>query len=389
MHKIILKSGKSKPFWNKEPLVFSGAIAKIEGQPAAADLVALYDDGGYCIGYGVFNPHSLYRVRLLCFTQEQLTPDLNQILEYRLTQAIKKRQGLGLPSTDHTAYRLCNSEGDGLSGLTVDVFGSAIVVSSTAYWTEFYRDLIQQSLKKLLSPSDLVWRQQVKALAQDGWTTRDTLSPDSSLVVVKENGLSYWVDLGQGQKTGYYCDQRENRQVLRSVVRGKKVLDCFCYTGGFALNAKAAGARAVVGVDSSEAAIKIAVQNAELNQLASVHFEEQDVLDFLLKEEGFDCIVLDPPKLAPNQKTMGRAKQYYLKLNTLALSKLKAGAYLMTFSCSDAMTPEFFLSLVKLAAEKAHQSIKVIQTLSAGPDHPFLAKSQYGNYLKGLLVQIK
>jgi 23S rRNA (cytosine1962-C5)-methyltransferase len=388
MHKIILKPGKAKPFWNKEPLVFSGAIAKIEGDPQAGELVGLYDDAQYCIGTGVFNPHSQYRVRLLAFTQEKLEQDLDSIVTARLQQAQEKRKALKLPSADNTAYRLLNSEGDGLSGLTVDVFGDSAVVSSTAYWVELYRERLQSLLKKVLGIGNIVWRQQSKALTQDGWTERDTVAPASQRVNIQENGLKYVVDLGQGQKTGFYCDQRENRKALRTVVKNKKVLDCFCYTGGFALNAAWAGAHEVLGVDSSELAITLAKENAALNKLKNVSFDIQDVDQALKAAHGFDCIVLDPPKLAPTQKSLMRAKHYYLKLNTLALQALPEGGHLLTFSCSDAVDAKLFLSTVRMAAARAKKKIRVLQTLKAGDDHPFLERSLYGQYLKGLLIEV-
>jgi len=386
--KIILKPGKAKPFYSGEQLVFSGAIAKIVGRVEPAELVAVYDAAEKFIGYGVYNPHSLYRVRMLAFVSDAIEPDIAKIIEYRLNKALAYRQSLGLPNAQTNAYRLCNSEGDGLSGVTIDVFDQHAVISVTAYWAEQNRDLIIEKTQRLMGIRKVHWCSQTRALAQDGWQeTKHEVMP-SEMVIIKEHGLQYQIDLELGQKTGFYCDQRDNRLMLRHYVKDKNVLDCFCYSGGFALNAAYAGAKTVLGIDSSKAAIELAHHNAALNQLSNVQFMCAKAESELAKAEGYEVIILDPPKLAPSRKCLARASQRYIRLNQLAIKALPKHGLLLTCSCSDALNKTQFIKILGVAAKKAHRQIKILSVTGAGKDHVTSKNARYGNYLKVILLEV-
>lgn len=386
MAKVFLKPGKAKPFFSGEPLVFSGAISRVEGDPTNAQLVDLFSDDGTCIGSGLFNPESGYRVRLIHFARDGLAPDIGEIIQRRLQAAIVRRQKLGLPGGATNAYRLINSEGDGLSGLTLDVYATTCVASITARWLMAHKQVVLEKLGAL-GFHDVVWLPQHNALKQDGWNCEPAIEVQSRDIEIVENDLKFHVTAGAGQKTGFYCDQRENRLRVRELAAGKNVLDCFCYSGGFALNAALGGARSVTGVDSSATAVSMARENARLNQLEDTNFQCCKVEEFLKSASGYDLIVLDPPKLAPTRGTLPRARQRYLVLNRMALGALNERGVLLSFSCSNAFSQKMLHDTIHKAAVRAKRKIRILETFSAAPDHPWLPKSQYGNYLKGCLVQ--
>jgi len=386
MHKIIIKPGKAKPFFHGESIVFSGAIKSVSGNPEAAELVSVWDAKEHFIGMGVFNPHSQYRVRLLSFSNTELALSLPEIVGVRLREAQKCRQVLNLPNDNTNAYRLCNSEGDTLSGLTIDVFADTAVVSATAYWVELHRDLITQILQE--SFPNIIWKSQQKSLVQDGYSLAIPTENFSKIITIKENDVLYQVDLSEGQKTGFYCDQRENRMIVRSHAQGRTVLDCFCYSGGFALNAAKGGAKRAVGIDSSDAALTLAEENAKLNKLTNVTFVKSKVETFLDEAHDYDFIILDPPKLAPNAKSLPRAKKLYFKINHQALTILDVGGLLLTCSCSNAMSKEIFTSVLMAAAKKAGKRVEILHNFEASLDHPYPKNALYGNYLKGVLLKV-
>lgn len=386
---ITLKRGKAQPFWHKEALVFSGAIAQTPENLAAAEWVSVCDHQGKTIGQGFYNPHSLYRVRLVIFFNEPTVASVPDLIRYRLKQAIAKRHALDLPSEDTTAYRLLNSEGDHLSGLTIDIFDRVAVVASTAYWTEYHRALITDCVIAETGCASVQWRSIATALKQEGFAlSAETPVKSSDYVRIKEHGVLYDVDVGAGQKTGFYCDQRDHRFYIRDYAKGRRVLDCYCYTGGFALNAAIAGAKSVVGIDSSLAAIELANKNAALNQCTQVVFERAKVEAYLAEKREVDFIILDPPKLSPREEYISRAKHYYLKLNQLALAQLEKGGRLLTCSCSQAMTAELFLKVVKKAAHDLNKPIRIIHVSGAASDHPFASKAKYGDYLKAIFLEL-
>lgn len=392
MFTLKLKPQRSKPFWQGESLVFSGALDPKQKTPTDVELVLIAESSGKILGAGFYNPHSSYRVRILHHSATPST-DLTEILSKNIQTALQFRQTLNLPSEATNAYRLINSEGDFLSGLTIDCFGNHLVLAVTATWVMKHQTDIESILKTYFPDHIIHWRPHLSALKQDGWVMDNQVIPDksntdSNLISILENNITYQVDVNKGQKTGFYCDQRENRLALREFAKDKKILDTFCYTGGFALNAAKADASSVLAIDSSESALNLARQNAELNQLKNITFEKHDVEKYLSDtSEQFDIIILDPPKLAPSREKIYAAKRQYLKLNKLALNKLNPGGLLITCSCSDAFGKDLFKETLELASKHLSQPIQIQKVTGAGPDHKLPPNARYGDYLKAFWLR--
>ncbi len=385
---VYLETKKSKPIVQGHPWVFPKAIAYNKGALKTGELVSVHAEDKSLIGWGVYNEHSLYRVRVLAYADEKFSePSLADIIKVRFQNAKKLRELIGVPDSDTTAYRLCNSEGDGLSGVTADVFGDVIVVSSSAYWVEAHRKLIESTLQDLLSPREIIWISRSKTLQQDGWN-KSSDSTSSMITEVKEDGLIYQIDFSQTQKTGLYLDQRENHQRIAALARDKRVLDLYCFTGGFSLHAAKAGAKEVLGIDSSAGAVKQATKNAELNSLNNVKFIEADVRESLALAENYDIVILDPPKLAPSRKHLDRAVQHYRFIHKEIFKFLKPGSVLMTCNCSSALTLDHFIHIIGESAAASHKHIRILGTFGAAADHPMLSAFNEGNYLQAVLLTI-
>ena len=370
------------------PWVFPKAILRQTAQVRTGQLVNVFCADGEKLGVGVYNEHSLYRVRMLAYAFENIdTESIPSIVAYRLKQAITLRSLLLLPNASTTAYRLVNSEGDGLSGLTIDRFNDVIVVSSTAYWVQAHKESICSMIREQLSPQKIIWFAQSKPLTQDGWLQADT-NDASGTELVWEAGIGYQVDFSNTQKTGLFIDQRENHQRLAALSKDKRVLDLYTYTGGFALHAAKAGAKSVTAVDSSAQAIALATQNAALNNLHSIEFVEADARDYLVKAGDYDIVVLDPPKLVPSQRHAEKAKNYYRFLHREVFKHMRSGSLLMTCNCSSALSSDEFSELV---SSQAMISGKIARTLGVyGPAscHPTMAVFPEGQYLTAVLLAI-
>jgi 23S rRNA G2069 N7-methylase RlmK/C1962 C5-methylase RlmI len=380
------------------------------------------------IGYGVYNPHSMYRVRMLLHEtiHPGLTKDirslrkemqrgadfsendaLKSILEKKITDAIRLRMAMNLPSFDTDTYRLINGEGDGLSGLAVDIIGgnTAIVMSSAA-WCEIHKDTILYILSKSLAlhPSyenetvDIVWRNTPSRLAQDGYELVQEIERESEdvSVIATESSIKYMTyPYSDGQKTGFYCDQRDNRRTIAKYCENKRVLDLCCYSGGFSLNAVIHGnAASAVGVDSSQDAVDSCTENARLNGLDenSISFVRDDIAAFMKnaidRNEQYDVVILDPPKLAPSISTLTKASRKYHSLNRDAMNLIDKtrGGLLLTCTCSAAMTQsnggQFFLGVVNSAALSAKRQATLMAVNGAAPCHTQSPASfPAGNYL--------
>jgi 23S rRNA (cytosine1962-C5)-methyltransferase len=388
MAAVYLHSHKTKPIAQGHPWVFPKAIARSTGALKTGELISVHTAEGEVIGWGAYNEHSLYRVRLLAYADENgVQPNITDIINRRLSQAISLRRLIGLPNKDTDAYRLCNSEGDGLSGLTIDVFGDIIVVSSSAFWVEANRSNIEPILQKHLCAREIIWISQSKTLQQDGWNT-PAVAAQAANVKVKEAGIAYHIDFQQTQKTGLYLDQRENHQRIAALAQGKRVLDLYCFTGGFALHAAKAGAKEVLGIDSSAAAIAQATQNAELNSLSNVKFMEADVRENLAMAADYDIIILDPPKLVPSRKHLNKAVQHYRFLHREIFNHCQPGSMLLTCNCSSALALDHFIHIIGESAAASHKHTRILGTFGAGPDHPMLAAFPEGNYLQAVLLAI-
>eukprot|EP00934_Nitzschia_sp_Nitz4_P007285 Nitzschia sp. Nitz4//scaffold30_size153850//612//3638//NITZ4_002754-RA/size153850-augustus-gene-0.64-mRNA-1//-1//CDS//3329547190//7275//frame0 len=427
--RVMLKRNRqSKSFREGNQIVFDKSIAYIPVTVATSDLVQVEvpkaekestksksEARTQLLGWGVYNPNSLYRVRILGHARSGLMlpsdssphQSMRFLLSRQLQKAIKTRQNLGLPSTVTNTYRLVNGEGDGLSGLAIDVVGGKVaVVMSSAIWCEDYRELLTDAIQELIPGVEVVWKSNRPRLEQDGLASgapfdRSSLiapgAEDSPPIVAMENEILYETFPHRpGQKTSVYCDQRENRHYVSQFCRGKRVLDLCCYNGGFALNAAKQGAARVLGVDSSEAAIASSQRNAELNGLSqSVEFVEADIAEFMQScKEKFDVIVLDPPKLAPNAQSLSKASRKYQSLNREAIKLVDdTGGLLMTCTCSSKMAQEaggnFFLQLVQEAGNAANREVSLLRVNGAASCHtqsPMTFPS--GNYLTAAMFQV-
>ena len=381
------------------------------------------------IGYGVYNPHSMYRVRLLLHEtihpilakeirsmrkdlrmghDDSVNQDtiLQTILEKKMSDAIQLRVAMNLPSVTTDTYRLINGEGDGLSGLAVDVFGGKVaVIMSSAAWCEIHKDVILSCLDTSLKrhPSykdkniDVVWKNTPSRLVQDGFEVEhvDNANEDVS-VVATESSIKYLTyPFSDGQKTGFYCDQRDNRQMIAKYCENKRVLDLCCYSGGFCLNAIIHGkAASALGVDSSEDAVNAATVNAKLNglEMSSISFQRDDIATFMKNaiesNDEYDVVILDPPKLAPSISTLTKASRKYHSLNRDAMNLINKsrGGLLLTCTCSAAMSQQsggqFFLNTVNSAALSAKRQATLLNVNGAAPCHTQSPASfPAGNYL--------
>ena len=322
--KVILEKGKARLFQDGNPLIYGGAVKEVVGDPQPGDEVIVNDHMGNTLGRGVFNPFSQYRVRMMARTYEDLyTLPFGDLLKVRIEQAIALRSAIALPSEKNSVYRLINGEGDRLGGLIVDVLGTTVVAQSSAFWVEKHKAEIEKAILATVKSRKLVWRRAEGRLKQDGYTgelsdivinaseeEKDIVAQDLTVV---ENGVKYVVCPEDGQKTGFYCDQRDNRMMIRQLSKGKSVLDTFCYSGGFSVNAALGGALSVISVDSSKPALDTADKNIELNGVSDiVKTVKADAVEYMKKMQAdgqlFDIVICDPPKLAPTRTSLEKAK---------------------------------------------------------------------------------
>lgn len=403
--KVVLKKGKTQIFKDGSPMVYSGAVDRIVGRPPpkTGDIVLVADGTERPIGWGLYNSTSMFCVRLMQQEEEvardpKCALNMEKLIETRLGTATELRKSLGLPSPRTNAYRLVNSEGDRLSGLIVDVFGDLAVVASSAAWVEKYKPQIKSLIGEISGISSISWRPSIEILKEEGLDSLDIqemeLNAPPERLKVRENGVSVLISL-EGQKTGFYADQRENRQFISTISEGQKVLDMCCYTGGFALNAAIGGASDVIGVDSSFPALELAKENVVLNNLnpEKISFFKRDATDFMKgavsRNEKWDIIILDPPKLAPRRKVLQNASGMYRNLNSLAMRLTKQGGLLMTCSCSGAMAQSgTFLNTLKAAATSVGRKITVVRQSGAACDHPVDPSYLEGAYLSNVLLRV-
>ena len=389
--RIIVKNNKLKPILAGHPWVFPRAIVSGEKQLKAGDFVEIASEDLTSLGFGFYNPNSLYRVRIIIHAFEAYKfKGIEALLEHRFSSAFQLRTVLGLPNEDTNAYRLFNGAADGLDGLTIDRYNKVTVVQSSAYWSEEHREMILVALKKHLVEDTILWRSQDNYLKLEGWfgSLFQEVHPS---IMIKENGINYEIDLTQGQKSGFYLDQRENRMMFRNLAKNKRVLDICCYSGAFALNAMRGGASFVRGLDSSGGAITLAEKNAALNHVTeNIIFEKHDIKTYLGQhEEMYDLIILDPPKLSPRHGDIKSASRFYFKLNELAMKRLNAGGLFFTCSCSSAMTSEYLQEIVQTGAAKLGRRVSLLSQSQAASDHPTSPVFPEGDYFSGLLFYVE
>jgi 23S rRNA (cytosine1962-C5)-methyltransferase len=390
MDRLILRPGREKALKRRHPWIFSGAVERVEGNPGSGDTVEARSASGEFLAVAAYSPQSQIRARVWDWKSRIID---QQFFEERVRRAISRRVCLAPEATD--AARLLNGEADGLPGVVADRYGDTLVLQVTSAGGERWREEIADILLAATGAVRVWERSDADVRVLEGLSARSGVvrgTPPPSIVEIHEHGLKFEVQLAQGHKTGFYLDQRDNRQRLRQLARGCEVLDCFAYTGGFALNALAGGARSVTAIESSGTALERARANVALNGLPEAEWIEDDVFQRLrrFRDEArrFDLIVLDPPKLAPTSAHADRAARAYKDANLLAFKLLREGGMLMTFSCSGAVSADLFQKIVAGAALDAAVDAQIVAWLHAAPDHAVALNFPEGEYLKGLLCRV-
>ncbi|MCX6035229.1 MAG: class I SAM-dependent methyltransferase [Chloroflexi bacterium] len=391
MSTLILKPGREKSLLRRHPWIFSGAIARLDGDPASGETVDLLAADGQFLARAAYSPASQIRARVWTFDPSE--PVETDFFRRRITMALASRAAWHV-TRDTDAFRLIHAESDGLPGLIVDRYADVLVLQSltagTEYWKETIADLLLElaGLATIFERSDADVRE-LEGLAPRLGSLRGTLN--HLPLTITENGLKFHVNLETGHKTGFYLDQRLNRAHVRGLAEGRDVLDCFCYTGGFSVNVLAGGAKSVLSVDASADALALCRENVVLNTLpADRHTTlEGDVFQLLRKfrdeARSFDLIILDPPRFAPTAAQAGKAARGYKDINLLAFKLLRPGGILVTFSCSGGIDAGLFQKIIAAAALDAGVEAQIVEHLSQAPDHPVALNFPEGAYLKGLV----
>ncbi|MGH7200561.1 MAG: class I SAM-dependent rRNA methyltransferase [Planctomycetaceae bacterium] len=392
---VTLKPRRALPFFHRHPWVFAGAVARVDAAAAPGDEVAVRSETGQFVARGLFNPHSNIRVRLYSW-QEDVPLDRG-FWSARLDEAIALRRRLFPHADQQTAFRLVFSEADGLSGLIVDRYGDWLTVQFTSRALADRRAAFVELLQEQLAPAGLWLRTEKGIRESEGLELSDGLlagtEPPRPLVI-DEDGVRSGVDIVEGQKTGAYLDQRENRAAAARYVRGRRVLDVFCYAGAFGLAAvKQGGADHVTGVDVSEAALARAAANAELNDIApQFRFERSDAFTAMERlhaaGERFDVVILDPPKMTRHRAGLKKALRGYHSLNRLAMDLLPPGGILVSCSCSGLVDREVFEQMLAETAVRAGRRLQVLEARGQSPDHPVSLDCPENAYLKCYICRI-
>ncbi|MBI1942162.1 MAG: class I SAM-dependent methyltransferase [Betaproteobacteria bacterium] len=392
MKTLHLRAGRDKSVKRRHPWIFSGAVERLEGEPGSGETVLVKSAEGKPLALAAWSPQSQIRARVWSFDVGASIEE--SFFEERLKRAIHLRTQLA--AARHTnALRLVHGESDGLPGVVVDRYADVLVAQFLSAGAERWREAILNALVEQTACEAVFERSDAEVRKLEGLEARVGFARgnrDARRCPIVEYGLNFRVDVEEGQKTGFFLDQRENRQRVRALAAGRTVLDAFCYSGGFSLAALAGGAQRVTAVESSSDALRIAKENLEANALDSsrIAFEQADVFAYqrLLRDRGrsFDLVVLDPPKFAPTAAQARNAARAYKDINLMALRLLAPGGLLATFSCSGGVSAELFQSIVAGAAVDAGVEARILERFGAAPDHPVALEFPEGDYLKGLLV---
>jgi len=390
---VILRPKKAQPFFGRHPWVLESAVGRVVGAPADGAIVDLLSDKEKFIARGIYNSRSRLRVRLYTWNPQEALDEA--FWRRRLATAIQWRTQLGYVGPE-SATRLVFSEADGLSGLIIDRYGEYLAVQTTGLAMHRRMDVLTPMLVELLRPRGIMLRGERGMAQAEGLDFVDQLcwgEVPTGPIFITENGLKFGVDLREGQKTGFYLDQRDNRRAAAQYVQGRRTLDMFCYTGGFSLAAAALGqASEVIAVDGSDKALAMAKANADLNGIPQIHFHKADGFDFLQAQaaagEKYGAVILDPPKFARSRTAVDEALKAYHRLNRLALEVLEPGGVLVTCSCSGHVSRDDFLMMLVGVAQKSGREIQVIEQRGAAADHPVSATCLESEYLKCFICRV-
>lgn len=389
--RIKLKPGQEKRLLGRHAWAFSNEIAAVEGVGEPGSLAEVYGAGGQLVGTAFYNPNSLIACRMIAF--EKVEADAG-FFRNRLAAALAYRERV---CPGESAYRLCFGESDGLPGLVIDRYGAYLVIQVLSAGIEKRLEAVQSALEELLQPKGIYLKNDHRARVLEGLPAECRMLSGSlpDKLQISEGGLRFATHLGEGQKTGFYFDQDENRIFLRPYFKDRSVLDLYCYTGAFGVNAAKFGAKAVLGIDSSGPAIASANENAVLNGVESLcTFEEGDAEEalgsFAEGQQPFkpDMILLDPPSLVPSKKHLAKALRSYHKLNAWALKALPKGGLLATSTCSHHVSREIFVEMLRMAQAKAKRGVRLLSLRGQAADHPILLSMPETEYLHFALLEV-
>lgn len=390
--KIYLKKNKEESLKRLHPWIFSGAILKMDEGIAEGDVVDVVGYNGEFIGKGHYQIGSI-AVRMLTFSEEEID---EAFWQKRLSSALQMRIAIGVADNkNNDTYRLVHGEGDNMPGLVVDCYGKTAVIQAHSVGVHYQRNMIANALKEVLGDrvENVYYKSETTLpFKADLGQENEFLFGNTDENIALENGLKFHVDLLRGQKTGFFVDQRDNRMLLEKYSVGKKVLNMFCYTGGFSFYAMRGGATLVHSVDSSAKAIELTKANVELNFPGDARHQAycEDAFRFLDKMgENYDLIVLDPPAFAKHKGALRNALKGYTRLNMKAFEKIKRGGILFTFSCSQVVTKDNFRNAVFTAALQAKRKVRILHQLHQPADHPINIYHPEGEYLKGLVLYVE
>ncbi len=394
MPSIVLKKNRDRSLLRRHPWIFSGAIAQVEGKPQPGETVNIQGADSTDYGSGAYSPHSQIRVRVWTFNPgEEVTPTFFQT---RLEQALALRDHI-IQKSDLPSYRLINAESDGFPGLIVDRYADFLVCQFLSAGAEFQKDTIVEQLNKRMPNSGIYERSDAAVRKKEGLVQQvGVLSGNEppELLEINEGPYKFFVDIKNGHKTGFYLDQRENRNSIAAYAQNAQVLNCFSYTGGFTVTALKGGAESVTNIDSSASALELLQKNIIVNNLDTARTENRvgDVAAILRHYRDaarqFDMIILDPPKFAESRSQVQKASRGYKDINLLACKLLRPDGILVTFSCSGLVSRDLFQKIVADAALDAGREVQIIRQLSQSPDHPVKTNFPEGNYLKGMVCRV-
>ena len=391
---VILKPKRAQPFFARHPWVFAGAVEKVDGQPADGEEVFLRSSAGNFVARGLFNSNSKILVRLYSW-DEAKTLD-RDFFHARIAEAVKLRHDvLKLNHGPAAAYRVCFSESDRLSGLVVDRYGEFLTAQFTALGLANRREMIADILRELLGPRGIYLRTEKGIGKLEGCELHDgplwgEKPPDEHLI--EENGLKFAVNLAEGQKTGYYLDQRDNRAAVAKLCAGKRVLDAFSYSGGFGIYAAKGGAASVDCIDASEAALNLAKRNAELNGVTQINTVKADVFNHLAtlaqEKKQYDVVILDPPKFARNRAAVPEALKGYRRLHQLAMKLLAPDGILVSCCCTGLIQMIDLEDILAQVCVDAKRDLQILERRGPSADHPVSVACREGGYLKCIVSRV-
>jgi 23S rRNA (cytosine1962-C5)-methyltransferase len=389
MTKVLLKKKISRRIENGHPWIFANEVATVEGDTTGGEIVEVYTHDKKFLGKGYINPQSQILVRLLTRDKGESIDDA--FFYDRLKGAWEYRQRLGYTEN----CRLVFGEADYLPALIIDKFNDYFVIQTLALGMDRWKPAIVSALERLFQPKGIYERNDVPVRELEGLTQQKGFlsAPFDTRIVIRENGLQMHVDLENGQKTGYFLDQHDNRRAIQHIVKDADVLGAFCYTGSFETHAGYYGAKSVLGLDISENAVAQARRNAELNGLEKVcKYEAVNAFDVLKQwsKEGkqYDVVMLDPPAFTKSRETIQKAITGYKEINLRGMKLVKKGGFLVTSSCTNLVGPEMFLDTINLAAKDARRRLRQVTFQAQASDHPIIAGWENTNYLKFLIVQV-